>query len=123
MPIGSIGSVKATFIAGASSGCWAAGCHAARGLRSPLPSPGHPGQDAGGMHKSGARLMEPELTVPTMEAIRRWSGVAVPNQAARLGLEDFVGLIAALESLHGTMVFEDEPSSFEAALRDCKEPG
>jgi hypothetical protein len=67
--------------------------------------------------------MEPELVIPTMEAIRRWSGIDVPNAAARHGLADHAGLIAELEALRNTMVFEDEPSSFEAALRDCKEPG
>lgn len=66
--------------------------------------------------------MEPELVVPTMEAIRRWSGVSLPNAAARHGLADHVALIAELEALRGTMVFEDEPSSFEAALRDLQEP-
>lgn len=66
--------------------------------------------------------MEPELVVPTMEAIRRWSGVSLPNAAARHGLADHVALIAEIEALRGTMVFEDEPSSFEAALRDLQEP-
>ena len=66
--------------------------------------------------------MEPELVVPTTEAIRRWSGVECPNAAARLGLADMAGLIADVEKLRGTMVFEDEPSSFELALRQCKEP-
>ena len=67
--------------------------------------------------------MEPELVVPTMEAIRRWSGIAVPNAAARHGLADHAALIAELEALRGTLVFEDEPSSFDAALRDLREPG
>ena len=66
--------------------------------------------------------MEPELVVPTMEAIRRWSGVSLPNDAARHGLADHVALIAEIEALRGTMVFEDEPSTFEAALRDLQEP-
>jgi hypothetical protein len=66
---------------------------------------------------------EPELVVPTIEAIRRWSGVAVPNAAARHGLADHAALIAELEALRARMVFEDEPSSFEAALRDCREQG
>ena len=65
--------------------------------------------------------MEPELVVPTMEAIRRWSGVSVPNAAARHGLADHAALIAELEALRGTLVFEDEPSTFEAALRDLQE--
>jgi hypothetical protein len=67
--------------------------------------------------------MEPDLVVPTMDAIRRWSGVSVPNAAARHGLADHVALIAELEALRGSMVFEEEPSNFEAALRACKEPG
>ncbi|WP_149540150.1 hypothetical protein [Siccirubricoccus phaeus] len=67
--------------------------------------------------------VEPEFVVPMMEAIRRWSGVSVPNAAARQGLVDFEGLMAELAALRGSMVFEDEPSSFEAALRECKEPG
>jgi hypothetical protein len=74
------------------------------------------------MPDRGAETMEPELVVPTMEAIRRWSGVTVPNAAARHGLADHAALITELEAIRGTMVFEDEPSSFEAALRDLKEP-
>lgn len=66
--------------------------------------------------------MEPESVVPMMEAIRRWSGIAAPNAAARHGLADHAALIAELAALQGTMAFEDEPSGFEAALRDCKEP-
>jgi hypothetical protein len=65
--------------------------------------------------------MEPELVVPTMEAIRRWSAIELPNEAARHGLADMVALIAELERIRPGMVFEDEPSSFEAALRDLKE--
>lgn len=67
--------------------------------------------------------MEPELTLPTMEAIRRWSGIAPPNAAARHGLADHAALLAELEAIRGAMAFEEEPSGFEAALRDCKEPG
>ena len=66
--------------------------------------------------------MEPDLVVPTMEAIRRWAGVSVPNAAAGQGLADLAGLIAEVEAVRAGMVFEDEPSSFEAALADLKEP-
>ncbi len=61
----------------------------------------------------------PEMTA----AIRLWSGVDCPNDAAARGLEDFPALMAEFEALRGTLVFEDEPSSFEAALRAEKEPG
>jgi len=67
-------------------------------------------------------MSEPRLVIPTMEAISLWQGVAVPNEAARHGLAEMAALIAALEALRGTMVFEDEPSSFDAALRACMEP-
>ena len=61
--------------------------------------------------------MKPDPIHPSMEAIRLWSGVVCPNEAARLGLADHIGLLKELEALRGTMAFEDEPSSFEAALR------
>ncbi|MBR0656188.1 hypothetical protein [Plastoroseomonas arctica] len=63
--------------------------------------------------------MDPE----TMEtAILAWSGIALPNAAARVGLADHLALIEAFAALRGTLAFEDEPSSFEAALRDEMEP-
>ena len=65
--------------------------------------------------------MEPDRM--TTAAIGRWSGIALPNEAARIGLADNAALIAELEALRGGMGFEEEPSGFEAALRDCKEPG
>jgi hypothetical protein len=65
--------------------------------------------------------MEPDLVVPTMEAIRRWAGVGVPNAAARQGLADMEGMIAEIAAVRDAMVFEDEPSSFEAALVELKE--
>ncbi len=66
---------------------------------------------------------QPDTTEVTMTAIQRWSGISLPNAAARHGLGDFIALIEELEALHGSMAFEDEPSSFEAALRDCREAG
>jgi hypothetical protein len=66
-------------------------------------------------------MAEPKLVLPTMDAITRWQGVAVPNAAARHGLADFATLIADLEALRGEMGFEEEPAGFEAALRDCKD--
>jgi hypothetical protein len=74
------------------------------------------------MHSQGADRMEPEIVVPSMEAIRRWSGVECPNAAARHGLVDMAALVQDLEKLRGSLQFEDEPSSFELALQQCKEP-
>ncbi len=59
------------------------------------------------------------MDTKTMEAaIADWTGIAVPNPAARVGLADHLALIAAFAALQGRLAFEDEPSSFEAALRD-----
>ncbi|UPY39240.1 hypothetical protein [Sediminicoccus sp. KRV36] len=66
-------------------------------------------------------MAEPKLVLPTMDAIRRWQGVAVPNPAARHGLADFEALIADLELLRGDLGFEEEPAGFEAALQACKD--
>ncbi len=55
-------------------------------------------------------------------AALRWQGVAAPNAAARAGLADHLSLIAAFEQLRGQLQFEDEPASFEAALRAEQEP-
>jgi hypothetical protein len=66
-------------------------------------------------------MAETRLALPLMESIQRWQGISAPNAAARHGLKDFEGLIAALEKLRDGLVFEDEPSSFEAALAACKE--
>ena len=53
--------------------------------------------------------------------VAAWQGIAVPNEAARRMTEELAGLIAAFEALRGTLQFEDEPASFEAALRAAKE--
>lgn len=52
------------------------------------------------------------------EAIRLWSGIARPNDIAEKTLGDFPALIAEIEVLRSAMLFEDEPSGFELALRD-----
>lgn len=61
--------------------------------------------------------MPNDPTPEMIAAIRLWTGVACPNPAGQRALEDFPALIAEFEALRGTLVFEDEPSSFEAALR------
>jgi hypothetical protein len=67
--------------------------------------------------------MSTDPSPETMAAIRLWSGVDCPNAAAARGLEDLRAQLAEFEALRGTLVFEDEPSSFEAALRAEREPG
>ena len=54
--------------------------------------------------------------------IATWHGVAAPNEPARRLAMELADTIAAFEKLRGTLVFEDEPASFEAALQATKEP-
>jgi hypothetical protein len=53
--------------------------------------------------------------------IGRWHGVAAPNEPARQMAADMIETIRAFTALRGTLRFEDEPSSFEAALRETME--
>ena len=53
--------------------------------------------------------------------IARWHGIVAPNDPARRMAADLISTIRAFEALRGTLVFEDEPSSFEAALHEAKE--
>jgi hypothetical protein len=57
----------------------------------------------------------------TEAMIATWHGVTAPNEPARRLAAELAGTIAAFEKLHGTLVFEDEPASFEAALQATKE--
>ena len=58
-------------------------------------------------------------TTEAMIAI--WHGVAAPNEPGRRLADDLQNTIRAFEKLRGTLVFEDEPSSFEAALLATRE--
>ncbi len=53
--------------------------------------------------------------------IARWHGITAPNDPARRMAADLISTIRAFEALRGTLVFEDEPASFETALHDTKE--
>ena len=54
--------------------------------------------------------------------IAAWHGVQAPNEAGRRMAADLVDTIRAFEKLRGTMQFEEEPATFELALRQTKEP-
>jgi len=60
-------------------------------------------------------LTQTETTITT------WHGVTAPNDPARRLTQELADTIAAFEKLRGTLVFEDEPASFEAALQATKE--
>ncbi len=53
--------------------------------------------------------------------IARWHGIVAPNEPARRMAADLINTIRAFETLRGTLILEDEPSSFEAALLEAKE--
>ncbi len=59
----------------------------------------------------------------TEASVERWHGVRVPNDPARRFAADLENTIRAFEALRGRMRFEDEPSSFEAALQATREDG
>lgn len=64
--------------------------------------------------------MSPES--PTILAIERIAGVSPPNQVALAALAELEQQLAALTALRSEMTFEAEPSSFDQALLDCREP-
>ena len=55
------------------------------------------------------------------QMIARWHGIAAPNEPARRMAADLAATIRAFEAQRGTLAFEDEPSSFEAALFETRE--
>jgi len=57
----------------------------------------------------------------TEATIAAWHGITPPNDPARRLAADLAATVAAFEEVRGTLRFEDEPSSFEAVLREVKE--
>lgn len=53
--------------------------------------------------------------------VAAWSAILPPNEPARRLAADLATTISAFEALRGQLRFEDEPSSFEAALQATKE--
>ena len=53
--------------------------------------------------------------------IARWFAITPPNEPAKRLAAELAATLTAFEALRGTLAFEDEPSSFEAALQATKE--
>ena len=53
--------------------------------------------------------------------IARWFGIDAPNAPARRLAAELAATIEAFEALRGAIAFEEEPSSFEAALQATKD--
>jgi hypothetical protein len=64
--------------------------------------------------------MKPKRT-ETESTIARWFGIKAPNDAGHRMAADLEATVKAFEALRGTIAFEDEPSSFEAALQATKD--
>jgi len=62
-----------------------------------------------------------DFLTQTESMISTWHGVTAPNDPGRRLTTELAETIAAFEKLRGTLVFEDEPASFEAALQATKE--
>jgi len=65
------------------------------------------------MSKAVVRLVD--------EQAKAWSGIGPPNATAHEWAQGFAAVIKGFEKLRGELKFEDEPSSFEAALQETKE--
>ncbi len=63
----------------------------------------------------------PSLLTTIEDSVAACSGITPPNDPARRMAADLASTIAAFEAVRGTLRFEDEPSSFEAALQATKE--
>ena len=64
-----------------------------------------------------------DFATETMAYIATWHDVAPPNDVARRMVRDLEKIIHDFEALRGTLRFEDEPSSFEAALLEAASAG
>ena len=62
-----------------------------------------------------------EFLSRTEATIARWHGIKLPNDPAERLAAELSDTIEAFEAARGTLGFEDEPSSFEAALQATKE--
>jgi len=65
--------------------------------------------------------MSQEFGKEIEQQIETWTGVIAPNNPASVLAEQLDALIKSVDALRGTLAFEDEPSSFEAALQYAKE--
>ncbi|WFU39968.1 hypothetical protein QA640_37785 [Bradyrhizobium sp. CB82] len=52
--------------------------------------------------------------------IATWHAISAPNAHARRGVAPLAETIRKVESMRGTLRFEDEPASFNAALIEAK---
>jgi hypothetical protein len=52
--------------------------------------------------------------------IAHWHDITAPNDVAHHLVDELADTLRAFAAQRGTLQFEDEPASFEAALRDAR---
>ena len=65
--------------------------------------------------------MDEQVKKAVADGAAFWSGVTAPSAAADEMAAGLEAVLKGFEALRGMMEFEDEPSSFEAALQATKE--
>jgi hypothetical protein len=65
--------------------------------------------------------MSEEIERQVEEQAKAWSGIVPPSEAAREFARGLAAVAGGFERTRGQMAFEEEPSSFEAALQEIKE--
>ncbi len=55
--------------------------------------------------------------------IAEWHGVTPPNPLALVAVADLAAVLAEYAAIRQGVVFESEPSTFEAALAATRDPG
>jgi hypothetical protein len=65
--------------------------------------------------------MSTDIKHQAEDQAKLWSGVAPPNAVSGDFARGLTEAIQGFERTRGQLVFEDEPSSFEAALQETKE--
>ncbi len=58
----------------------------------------------------------PDFRDQTVATIAVWRDISPPNGVALRMVDDLAKIIQDFEAQRGTLAFEDEPASFEAAL-------
>jgi hypothetical protein len=69
----------------------------------------------------GGGAMSKDIERQVEEQAKVWSGIAPPNAASLDFARGLAEAMQGFERARGQLVFEDEPSSFEAALQETKE--
>jgi len=69
----------------------------------------------------GGGAMSKDIEHQVEEQAKVWLGIAPPNPASRDFVRGLAEMVQGFERTRGQLSFEDEPSSFEAALQETKE--